>query len=138
MPIYNLFLKILRSKIGQLITYIVIFLCITMIFLAKVASPSESEYKNIKLTVALCDKDCTTESKLLSKYIKENTESYKVQAVNEYGSLSEYGIPATTTGITTIKQTDTKRATEYNITGQRVSPTYQGIVVTSGKKHIQK
>ena len=68
----------------------------------------------------------------------ENTESYKVQAVNEYGSLSEYGIPATTTGITTIKQTDTKSATEYNITGQRVSPTYQGIVVTSGKKHIQK
>ena len=83
MPIYNLFLKILRSKIGQLITYIVIFLCITMIFLAKVASPSESEYKNIKLTVALCDKDCTTESKLLSKYIKENTESYNIKSFKE-------------------------------------------------------
>ncbi|SER94076.1 ABC transporter permease [Lachnobacterium bovis] len=83
MQVYNLFLKIFKSKIGQIVMYIVIFLGITMLFLSKTSNSPSNDYKAQKLVVSINDKDNSLESKLLRNYISRNTKKYEISALDK-------------------------------------------------------
>ena len=62
--------------------------------------------------------DCTFEA--------ETGADYKVQAVNEFGGLSQYGVPGTSVGIVDVKQPTTADAI-YTLDGKRVATAQRGI-----------
>ncbi len=62
-----------------------------------------------------------------------------VQSVNEYGALSEMSAPLTvgagSTGVTEVSESaDLKDVATYNLAGQRVKATKQGLYIQQGKK----
>ncbi len=79
----------------------------------------------------------TTNTTFDTSTVSSTSTNYKVQAVNEYGSLSTYGLAGNSTGIDTI-ETKLINSQHYNISGQRVGNDYKGFVITKAKKYIQR
>lgn len=76
-------------------------------------------------------------------YSVSGSGEYKVQSVSENGGLSGYGIAMTSTGIDNSRQdfrTQGNNCSDnsYSLSGQRVTPSYRGIVVRKGKKYVVK
>ena len=65
-------------------------------------------------------------------------DTWQVQAVNEYGGLSQKATANATTGISHLTTDIILQASTYNIAGQKVSKDYKGLVIMNGRKFIQK
>lgn len=55
-----------------------------------------------------------------------------------YTPLKLFFAPEETTGIDAVKTTQNENAPIYNLTGQRVSASYKGVVIQNGRKFINK
>lgn len=57
---------------------------------------------------------------------------------NSGAKIYTFDIDNATTGISSLKDKAEKEGIFYNLAGQRVDKTYRGVVVSNGKKHINK
>ena len=66
-------------------------------------------------------------------------DTWQVQAVNEYGGLSQKATANATTAIS-LQTSSIRHQTSsiFNLAGQRVGADYKGLVIKNGKKMIQK
>lgn len=68
-----------------------------------------------------------------------STDTWQVQAVNEYGGLSQKATAHNTTGITQHPTTITQHPTPiYTLAGQKVDKRYKGLVIKDSKKVVIK
>ena len=72
-----------------------------------------------------------------------SADTWQVQAVNEYGGLSQKATANVTTGISNVQhstfnvQRSTFNAQQcYNLAGQKVAKDYKGLVIMNGKKFV--
>lgn len=61
-----------------------------------------------------------------------------IKISNPSTAKSVYGLHETTTGIHHVVKADARSGARYNLTGQRVSDTYKGVVIENGKKFVVK
>ena len=68
-----------------------------------------------------------------------SADTWPVQAVNEYGGLSQKATANATTAIS-LQTSSIRHQTSsiFNLAGQRVGADYKGLVIKNGKKMIQK
>lgn len=71
------------------------------------------------------------------EYATDGSADYKVQAANEYGGLSAYSTAEGSTSITVQPYNRTTAQSLYNLSGQKVSSSYRGIVIVDGRKVIR-
>ncbi|MGN0220998.1 MAG: pectinesterase family protein [Prevotella sp.] len=62
--------------------------------------------------------------------------TYRVQAVNEYGGLSEYGVAGNPTGITMTGKAICDTETIHNLSGIRLAHRQKGVNIVNGKKTV--
>ena len=65
-------------------------------------------------------------------------DSWQVQAVNEYGGLSQKATANATTGISLQTSVISHQTHLYNLAGQKVGAGYKGLVIKNGRKMILK
>ena len=66
---------------------------------------------------------------------------WQVQAVNEYGGLSQKAMANATTGISSLTPSPSskgKGSEVFNLAGQKVGADFKGLVIKNGRKMIQK
>lgn len=85
MRVYKLFLTILKSQWGQIVTYLCIFLGIMALMNVKSSeSPaSADDYENYKLLLAVSDEDKTPESKAFTNYLYETNRKHDIPSFEE-------------------------------------------------------
>ena len=73
-------------------------------------------------------------------YTATETGTYSIRAANEMGGLSEasIAIEVSTTGVADIRREASASQPKYNLSGQRVTGSYRGIVVSNGRKVVTK
>lgn len=71
------------------------------------------------------------------EYATDGSADYKVQAANEYGGLSTYSTAEGSTSIAVQPYNRTTAQSLYNLSGQKVSSSYRGIVIVDGRKVIR-
>ena len=63
------------------------------------------------------------------EYTADSATDFKVQAVNEFGGLSQYGTVATTVSITDVNQSTGQQSSYYSLDGKRLQAARHGITL---------
>lgn len=82
MQVYKLFMKILKSQLGQVIMYIGIFTGILFLVTGQKSSDDSSSYKMTSLKIAINDLDNTSGSEALKEFITDSNQSVDIENYN--------------------------------------------------------
>ncbi|MBE5936719.1 MAG: ABC transporter permease [Lachnospiraceae bacterium] len=80
MQVYKLFLKILRSQLGQVIMYICIFTGIINLISGQKVEEGETTYKAVAMDIAIVDNSSSVASKEFTKYVDKGNEIVELEA----------------------------------------------------------
>ncbi|MDR1018785.1 MAG: ABC transporter permease [Lachnospiraceae bacterium] len=96
MPVFRLYLKITKSRLGFILMYICISLLIAFILIKAIPTQTSGSFSDSKVPVGIVDRDHSTLSKELIKYVKSKqpvhmvTDSKKVMEDEIYYGTSSY------------------------------------------------
>lgn len=78
MPVYKLYLKIVRSKMGQICLYTVLFMFLATMMAANNKSTKGNDFQETSLSIAVADQDNSSLSRHIIDYLDENHNVHTV------------------------------------------------------------